>query len=216
MKALHRFDSPDRSLLDDWKLDASKVSINQFYGIEIEEFPVEVARVSMWLMEHVMNVEFGTFFGATIPTIPLKDSAHIVCANALTTDWSTVVPVEQLSYIMGNPPYVGYQAMSSEQKELISTLFDGNKYARSLDFVTGWFLKAGQLIKKNRYIKSAFVTTNSITQGEQVSPLWNTLFSLDVKILFAHATFKWSNEAKGNAGVYCAIIGLTSSKEKKQ
>lgn len=214
VKALHRFDSPDRSLLDDWKLDASKVSINQFYGIEIEEFPVEVARVSMWLMEHVMNVEFGTFFGATIPTIPLKDSAHIVCANALTTDWSTVVPVEQLSYIMGNPPYVGYQAMSSEQKELISTLFDGNKYARSLDFVTGWFLKAGQLIKKNRYIKSAFVTTNSITQGEQVSPLWNTLFSLDVKILFAHATFKWSNEAKGNAGVYCAIIGLTSSKEK--
>ena len=215
VKALHKFDDThERSLLDDWKLEASKVTIDQFYGIEIEEFPVEVARVSMWLMEHVMNVEFGKFFGATIPTIPLKDAAHIVCANALTTDWATVVPVERLSYIMGNPPYVGYQAMSSEQKELISTLFDGNKYARSLDFVTGWFLKAGQLIKKNRYIKSAFVTTNSITQGEQVSPLWNTLFSLDVKILFAHATFKWSNEAKGNAGVYCAIIGLTSSKEK--
>ena len=82
VKVLHKFDSPDRSLLDDWKLEASKVSINQFYGIEIEEFPVEVARVSMWLMEHVMNVEFGKFFGATIPTIPLKDSAHIVCANA--------------------------------------------------------------------------------------------------------------------------------------
>lgn len=93
VKVLHKFDSPDRSLLDDWKLEASKVSINQFYGIEIEEFPVEVARVSMWLMEHVMNVEFGKFFGATIPTIPLKDSAHIVCANALTTNWEDIVSV---------------------------------------------------------------------------------------------------------------------------
>lgn len=214
VKALHKFDSPDLSLLDDWKLEASRVSIDQFYGIEIEEFPVEVARVSMWLMEHVMNVEFGKFFGAIIPTIPLKESAHIVCANALTTDWSTVVPVEQLSFIMGNPPYVGYQAMSSEQKVQISALFDGNKYARSLDLVTGWFLKASQLIKKNQSIKSAFVTTNSIAQGEQVAPLWNALFSFDVKIIFAHTTFKWSNEAKGNAGVYCAIIGLASINEK--
>lgn len=150
VKVLHKFDSPDRSLLDDWKLEASKVSINQFYGIEIEEFPVEVARVSMWLMEHVMNVEFGKFFGATIPTIPLKDSAHIVCANALTTNWEDIVSVDCLSYIMGNPPYVGYQAMSNEQKAQIAALFDGNKYARSLDFVTGWFLKAGEFIKKIR------------------------------------------------------------------
>lgn len=210
VKALHRFDDHGRSLWDDWKLEASKVSINQFYGIEIEEFPVEVARVSMWLMEHVMNVEFGKFFGATIPTIPLKDSAHIVCANALTTNWEDIVPADSLSYIMGNPPYVGYQAMSSEQKEQISFLFEGNKYARSLDFVTGWFLKASQLINKNEKIEVAFVTTNSITQGEQVAPLWNTLFELDAKISFAHTTFKWSNEAKNNAGVYCAIIGVSS------
>lgn len=196
VKVLHKFDSPDRSLLDDWKLEASKVSINQFYGIEIEEFPVEVARVSMWLMEHVMNVEFGKFFGATIPTIPLKDSAHIVCANALTTNWEDIVSVDCLSYIMGNPPYVGYQAMSNEQKAQIAALFDGNKYARSLDFVTGWFLKAGEFIKKNKNIKTAFVTTNSIAQGEQVAPLWNTLFGLGVKINFAHLTFKWENEAK--------------------
>lgn len=210
VKVLHKFDSPDRSLLDDWKLEASKVSINQFYGIEIEEFPVEVARVSMWLMEHVMNVEFGKFFGATIPTIPLKDSAHIVCANALTTNWEDIVSVDCLSYIMGNPPYVGYQAMSNEQKAQIAALFDGNKYARSLDFVTGWFLKAGEFIKKNKNIKTAFVTTNSIAQGEQVAPLWNTLFGLGVKINFAHLTFKWENEAKHNAGVYCAIIGMSS------
>lgn len=216
VKALHRFDDHGRSLWDDWKLEASKVSINQFYGIEIEEFPVEVARVSMWLMEHVMNVEFGKFFGATIPTIPLKDSAHIVCANALTTNWEDIVSVDCLSYIMGNPPYVGYQAMSNEQKKQISTLFEGNKYARSLDFVTGWFLKASRLINKNEKVEVAFVTTNSITQGEQVAPLWNTLFELGTKISFAHTTFKWSNEAKNNAGVYCAIIGLVSRKRARE
>ena len=130
VKVLHRFDSPERSLLDDWKLDASKVSINQFYGIEIEEFPVEVARVSMWLMEHVMNVEFGTFFGATIPTIPLKDSAHIVCANASTIDWGgTVVPAEQLSYIMGNPPFIGevYHEQKSRKRKKLWTLLHGVK-----------------------------------------------------------------------------------------
>lgn len=135
VKALHRFDSPDRSLLDDWKLDASKVSINQFYGIEIEEFPVEVARVSMWLMEHVMNVEFGTFFGATIPTIPLKDSAHIVCANALTTDWGTVVHAEQLSYIIGNPPFSGSQKMLKSQKdELVGVCGDSIEKSGTLDY----------------------------------------------------------------------------------
>lgn len=208
MKALHRFDSPDRSLLDDWKLDASKVSINQFYGIEIEEFPVEVARVSMWLMEHVMNVEFGTFFGATIPTIPLKDSAHIVCANALTTDWGTVVPVEQLSYIMGNPPFIGAAMMSKVQKKEVMDVFDGVKNSGVLDFVAAWYKKASGLVQVNPKIECAFVSTNSICQGEQVAPLWGTLFNDGIHINFAHQTFQWRNEAKDNAGVYCVVIGF--------
>lgn len=208
VKALHKFDSPDRSLLDDWKLDASKVSINQFYGIEIEEFPVEVARVSMWLMEHVMNVEFGTFFGATIPTIPLKDSAHIVCANALTTDWGTVVPVEQLSYIMGNPPFIGAATMSKVQKKEVMDVFDGVKNSGILDFVAAWYKKASGLVQVNPKIECAFVSTNSICQGEQVAPLWGMLFNDGIHINFAHQTFQWRNEAKDNAGVYCVVIGF--------
>lgn len=208
VKALHKFDSPDRSLLDDWKLDASKVSINQFYGIEIEEFPVEVARVSMWLMEHVMNVKFGTFFGATIPTIPLKDSAHIVCANALTTDWGTVVPVEQLSYIMGNPPFIGAATMSKVQKKEVMDVFDGVKNSGILDFVAAWYKKASGLVQVNPKIECAFVSTNSICQGEQVAPLWGMLFNDGIHINFAHQTFQWRNEAKDNAGVYCVVIGF--------
>lgn len=209
VKALHKFDSPDRSLWDDWKIEVSKVSLNQFYGIEIEEFPVEVARVSMWLMEHVMNVEFGKFFGATIPTIPLKDTAHIVCANALTTDWSTVIPVDRLSYIMGNPPFSGSQTMLKSQKdELVSVCGDAIDKPGTLDYVSAWYVKAASLIQKYNHIKAAFVSTNSICQGRQVASLWGHIFDLGVGIEFAHQTFKWKNEAKDNAGVYCVIIGL--------
>lgn len=216
VKALHRFDSPDRSLLDDWKLDASKVSINQFYGIEIEEFPVEVARVSMWLMEHVMNVEFGTFFGATIPTIPLKDAAHIVCADALEVDWTTVVPVEKLSYIMGNPPFLGASLMTAEQKRAVANIFGPIKLVNSLDYVAAWYKKAAEIVNA-RDIEVAFVSTNSITQGEQVGPLGSALYGYPgFHINFAYRTFKWENEAKSNAAVHCVIIGFSISEKSRQ
>ena len=213
VKALHKFDDThERSLLDDWKLEASKVTIDQFYGIEIEEFPVEVARVSMWLMEHVMNVEFGKFFGATIPTIPLKDAAHIVCANALTTDWATVVPVERLSYIIGNPPFSGAHSMNKDQKTDMEKVFNGEGLWKSLDYVCGWYKKASLL--KNDHLEIAFVSTNSICQGEQVAPLWSQI--LDRKdIKFAHQNFLWSNEAKDNAAVTCVIVGLVNKSERK-
>lgn len=214
VKALHRFADHGRSLWDDWKLEASKVSINQFYGIEIEEFPVEVARVSMWLMEHVMNVEFGKFFGATIPTIPLKDSAHIVCANALTTDWQTVFPVESRGYVMGNPPFNGASTMNKAQKQEVLNVFSGVKNAGILDFVTAWYKKAADLMAVNPNIECAFVSTNSICQGEQVAPLWGTLFDAGIHINFAHQTFQWRNEAKDNAGVYCVVIGLGKKPRK--
>lgn len=216
VKALHRFDDHGRSLWDDWKLEASKVSINQFYGIEIEEFPVEVARVSMWLMEHVMNVEFGKFFGATIPTIPLKDSAHIVCANALTTDWSTVIPADRLSYIMGNPPFCGSLLMTKEQKINLLNVCHEIKVAKTFDYVVAWYFKAKEILGSNGSVKVAFVSTNSICQGEQVFPLWETFYSCGIKICFAHQTFKWSNEAKGNAGVNCVIIGFGMRDDDKK
>lgn len=186
--------------------DISQVSIDQFYGIELLEFPVEVARVSMWLMEHVMNLRFGEQFGAVFPSIPLKTTAQIVCADALEFDWLSVTEPD---FIMGNPPYSGYQNMTDGQKKQITDLFAGQKYARSLDFVTGWFIKAAKLIGDNPSTKAAFVTTNSVTQGEQVTPLWTELFKFNLEIFFAHQTFKWSNEAKKNAGVYCVIIGIT-------
>ena len=217
VKALHKFDDThERSLLDDWKLEASKVTIDQFYGIEIEEFPVEVARVSMWLMEHVMNVEFGKFFGATIPTIPLKDAAHIVCANALTTDWATVVPVERLSYIMGNPPFIGASLMSATQKSDVVSIFGPIKLAHSLDYVAAWYKKAAE-IANERSVDVAFVSTNSITQGEQVGPLGGVLYGYkNFHINFAYRTFKWNNEAKGNAAVHCVIIGFGIKKSPKE
>lgn len=190
----------------------TKVSIDQFYGIEIEEFPAEVARVSMWLMEHVMNVKFGKSLGGVFPSIPLQHSATIVCANALTTPWESVVAPEKLHYIMGNPPFCGYQYMNDAQKGNIAGLFVANKYSRSLDLVTGWYLLAAKLIC-NSNIKVAFVSTNSISQGEQVAPLWEEMFKYGIYIDFAYQTFKWSNEAKKNAAVLCVIIGFSASNQ---
>ena len=195
--------------------DISQVSIDQFYGIELLEFPVEVARVSMWLMEHVMNLKFGEQFGAVFPSIPLKKTPQIVCANALTTDWSSVVNPTELDYIMGNPPFGGSSTISKTQKkEVISTCPD-LKNNGTLDYVCGWYFKAADLMTENRRLECAFVSTNSICQGEQVAPLWGSLFGRGLHINFAHQTFQWKNEAKDNAGVYCVIIGF-SFVERKQ
>ena len=208
--------SVERSVFDDWRSEFSLVSIKQFYGIEIEEFPVEIARVSMWLMEHVMNREFGDFFGQVFPSIPLRDSAHVTCANALTTDWETVVPAEKLSFIMGNPPFGGASTMSKTQKEEVLSVFKGQRNAGSLDFVTAWYKKAGDIMQINPAIECAFVSTNSICQGEQVAPLWGPLFKKGIRINFAHQTFLWRNEAKGNAFVYCIIVGFSKQERKNK
>lgn len=208
VKAMHDKEVIDRFVTDDWKADVSKVSINQFYGIELEEFPADIARVSMWLMEHVLNLEFGAFFGASFASIPLKDSANIHCANALTTDWGQIVPLLTLSYIFGNPPFGGALTISKAQKAEILAVFRGVKNAGILDYVTGWYGKAADAIAVNPQIQCAFVSTNSICQGEQVAPLWGFLFQHDIRISFAHQTFKWHNGARDNAGVFCVIIGF--------
>ncbi len=210
-------DNRDRSVFMDWVKDYSKVSINQFYGIEIEEFPVDIARVSMWLMEHVMNCRFGKLLGTVIPSIPLKTGAQIVCANALRTDWETVFPVQNLSYIIGNPPFGGASTMTKEQKAEVRAVFNGVECSGTLDYVTAWYGKSVALLDKNVAIECAFVSTNSICQGEQVAPLWGGFFKQGIHINFAHQTFQWRNEAKDNAGVHCVIVGFSKQeREHKQ
>lgn len=208
---------PDRgrSLLTDWMNQYSKVSIDHFYGMELEEFPAYIARVSMWLMEHVMKQKFGALLGAVSPSLPLEAKANIACVNALTSDWTTVFPAKQLSYIIGNPPFGGALRISKSQKAEVLAIFPDVKDAGKLDYVTCWYQKATQLMSVNPRIECAFVSTNSICQGEQVAPLWGKLFSEGVHINFAHQTFQWRNEARGNAGVYCVVVGF-SKKERER
>lgn len=194
-----------------WMLSANDVclvNVNQFYGIEIEEFPAQIAQVAMWLMDHQMNIEVGNYFGEAYARIPLTASATIVCGNALQLDWETVVPKDKLSYIMGNPPFIGYSNQTKEQKAYIEALFAGSKRAGKLDFVAGWYKKTADYTL-NTKIQCAFVSTNSITQGEQASTLWQPLIKRGLSINFAHRTFKWSNEARGVAAVHCVIIGFS-------
>jgi hypothetical protein len=207
-------ESLDRSLFDDWREKISRVSIQQFYGIEIEEFPAEIARVSMWLMEHVLNTEFSKSFGQLFPSIPLSDSATIVTANALKTSWDSVVQMDDLNYILGNPPYAGKDQRSAEQKEDLAFWTRHIDNAGNLDYVSAWYLCAATWMLKYKNIRAAFVSTNSITQGTQVVPLWETLFKKGICINFAHQTFKWKNEAKDNAAVNCVIIGFSALNDK--
>ncbi len=185
----------------------SKLSVERMYGIEIEAFPAEIAKLSLWLMDHMMNIELGEYFGKPFRKLPLTEQPHIVSGvSALQIDWETVVPKEKLTYILGNPPFIGSKIMSDEQRAEIAELF--GKGGGVLDYVSGWYLKAAQYIQGTN-IDVAFVSTNSITQGEQVGILWKELtVKFGVHIRFAHRTFKWSNEAPGKAAVYCVIVGF--------
>ena len=186
-----------------------KVNVNQFYGIEIEEFPAQIAQVALWLVDHQMNLLVRERFGTYFVRIPLTAAASIHHVNALTTDWESVVPKTELSYILGNPPFLGARIMGKEQKTEVNTVFDGMKDNSNLDYVTCWYKKAAQYIQETN-IEVAFVSTNSICQGEQVPILWPELMNKHgIKINFAHQTFKWSNEARGKAAVYCMIIGFS-------
>ncbi len=201
-------------------LDATelcKISVAQFYGIEIEAFPTQIARVAMWLMDHLMNIEISNYFGRTYTRIPLTDnSSNIVCANALSIDWNSVVSNEKLRYILGNPPFIGARMMPQgcTQKKEVEKLFGDIKDVQDLDYVTCWYIKSAQYIQ-GTHIEVAFVSTNSICQGSQVSILWGVLLrDYGIKLNFAHRTFKWSNEARGKAAVYCVIVGF-SLRERK-
>lgn len=188
----------------------SKIDVDAFYGIEYEEFASQIATVAMWLIDHQMNIRLSMEFGEYFKRLPLKKSPTIVHGNALRLNWEDIVPKGQLSYILGNPPFVGKHLMNKEQSIDMDAVFKGVKNAGVLDYVTGWYLKAAQVIQQTP-IKVAFVSTNSISQGEQVGVLWSELVKYNIKIFFAHRTFKWSNEARGNAAVYVVIVGLVFS-----
>ncbi len=211
LEVIRQLESSGQMFLDISEL--CKVSVDQFYGIEIEEFPAQIAQVAMWLMDHQMNIEVGRHFGRYFARIPLKASATIVCANALRIDWESIVPKEKLSYIMGNPPFAGTGTTSEEQKNDIKSIF-ANARVGYLDFVACWHMKAARIMNAAPHIKTAFVSTNSITQGEQVGTLWSQLRPLGVAVDFAWQTFKWNNEAKGVAAVHCIIMGLSCSDSK--
>ena len=192
------------------------VNVDQLYGIEIEEFPAQIAQVALWLVDHQMNLRVSEEFGLYYARIPLKNSPHIRHANALQLDWNQVLPAGQCSYVMGNPPFLGKSNQDKEQKSDLEAVMHGIHGAGDLDFVCGWYVLAAQYLRLNPQTQAAFVSTNSITQGEQVAVLWGEMQRLGMHIRFAHRTFQWSNEAKGNAAVHCVIIGfgLQESKEK--
>jgi hypothetical protein len=183
--------------------------VDQFYGIEIEEFPAQIAQTALWLMDHQMNMQVSEEFGSYFVRLPLKKSAKIVHGNALRLDWREVVKPEELSYILGNPPFGGIKEQSDLQKADMENIFQNVRGAGVLDFVAAWYRKAVDYMRINPHLKSAFVSTNSITQGEQVSALWPDLLKRGLKIHFANRTFQWSREAKGKAAVHCVIIGFT-------
>ena len=186
------------------------LDVDMMCGIEYEEFPARIAEVAMWLIDHQMNMQISNEFGQYFVRLPLKKSAKIVHGDALETDWEEVVSKNDLSFILGNPPFIGSKIMSQFQRDQIVKQFDNIQGSGVLDYVTAWYIKAAKYIQETQ-IKVGFVSTNSIVQGEQTSILWGQMLNkYHIKIHFAHRTFKWSNEAKGNAAVYCVIVGFAN------
>ncbi|MBK9275287.1 MAG: class I SAM-dependent DNA methyltransferase [Flavobacteriales bacterium] len=188
-----------------------RLNVDRFYGIELDEFPAQIAQVALWLTDHQLNQEVSAAFGEYMVRIPLRSSATIANANALRTDWQSLLPVgKRYDFILGNPPFLGHHYQNAEQKEDMDHVMAKIKGHGVLDFVSAWYIKAAELIQGSQ-TKVGFVSTNSIAQGEQVGLLWNEMFNrYHVKIHFAHQTFRWNNEARGNAAVHCVIIGFAA------
>ena len=194
--------------------DVIRVGINQFYGIEINDFAVKVAMTSLWIAESQMMKETEDIIHMSLNFLPLKSYTNVVEGNALQMDWNNVVPRQRLSYIMGNPPFIGYSYQTAEQKEDISRVL--GDMGKNLDYVSCWYRLSVDFMTGTK-IKAALVSTNSICQGEQVASLWEPLFTQGVNINFAHRTFRWDSEASIKAHVHCIIVGFScyDSKEKK-
>ena len=207
--------------LGDELISPIQVSISQFYGIEINDFAVTVAKTALWIAESEMMKETESIVLMHLDFLPLKTNANITEGNALRIDWESIVPKNELYYIMGNPPFIGYSLQAKEQKEdILSIYVDENgkpyKTAGKVDYVSGWYFKAAQLMQ-NTVIQTAFVSTNSITQGEQVAAVWKPLYErFHIHIDFAHRTFIWDSEASQKAHVHCVIVGFSTKLNTKE
>jgi hypothetical protein len=191
-----------------------RVDVDQFYGMEIEEFPAQIAQVALWLTDHQMNMRVSEEFGQYYRRLPLKKTPNIVYGNALTMNWATLAA--DIDYIFGNPPFIGSKMLNKVQRGEMLEIFRGVKGSGVLDYVAAWFLKAANYMGNRQTANTAFVSTSSITQGEQVGILWAELLRKGVKIQFAHRTFSWSNDASGMAAVHCVIIGFALHDSEKK
>ncbi|ANJ93395.1 DNA methyltransferase [Serratia plymuthica] len=189
----------------------SGLHLSQFYGIEIDDFACEIARLSLWLAEHQLNTQWETAFGFAPPTLPLRESGNILSGNSLERDWHQVCPkeAEDEVYVIGNPPFLGTLGRSDEQRADMQVVFSDFKTLGSLDYVACWFWKGAQYIQQSK-AELAFVSTNSVCQGEQVASLWPCVFELRLYIHLAYQTFSWANNARDKAAVHVVIIGLSS------
>ncbi len=203
---LHGDATKSRGLLD--MRDLLRVQVDQFYGIEIDASAAHIARVALWITDHQMNLVAAQRLGQARPSVPLTHSATIAEGNALRLDWAAVLPPGQCSYVVGNPPFVGRQHQSDEQKTDLEAVYAGLPGSGVLDYVAAWYVKAARYIQASPAVTAAFVSTNSITQGEQVGVLWGWMLARGMKIQFAHRTFQWSNDAMGVAAVHCVILGF--------
>ena len=208
MKIIQRINEIDPQIYS----NATNISLDQFYGIELDDFAHEIAKLSLWLMEQKMEVKFNKKFGVSKNVFPIDEEAKVVNANSLRVEWKDVCPInnECEVYLLGNPPYLGARLQSGEQKNDVSKVFSNLKKSNNLDYIACWIYKASVYIKGFNS-KAAFVSTNSICQGEQVEILWPKVFELNVEINFAYTSFKWKNNAKSNAEVICVIIGLQNN-----
>lgn len=218
--SLRRLENEVLSLLNEDQivmemLNPIKVSIHQFYGIEINDFAATVAKTALWIAESQMMKETEDVVHMSLDFLPLKTYANITEGNALRLDWETVVPKTNLNYIMGNPPFVGKKEQSREQKSDLVSVWENAKGTGNLDYVTGWYKKTAEVVQDSR-IQVAFVSTNSITQGEQVPIFWRQMFNMGIHIDFAYRTFRWDSEASIKAHVHCVIIGFSVLPEKKK
>lgn len=200
------------------QIPLSSIKISSFYGVELDDFAHEVAILSLWLAEHQMDILFNKEFGNIKESLPLKEGGNITCNNAAHVDWEAFCEVDENSeiYILGNPPYLGARGQSSEQKNDMVTVFQDVKGVKNLDYISIWFKKSSDFIKNVKKCHAAFVSTNSITQGAQVSILWPEVINDGVEISFCHQSFKWTNSAKNQAAVICVIIGLRYKSNKQR
>ena len=203
----------ERQQLDVIATSLSVIDVDQFFGIELGEFPARIAEVALWMMDHIMNNRLSLEFGQTYTRIPLIKSPHIKVDDALSAQWSEVLPPEECSYVLGNPPFIGAKFQSTEQRKQIRRIAALGKSGGTLDYVSAWFIKAGEYVQKSP-ARIGFVATNSISQGEQVAQLWPILFDrYKLDIGFAHRTFTWGSDARGVAQVHVIIIGLAKAND---